>query len=83
MKYIFIHTEWIQLDQALKKEGFISTGGETAPFLKIHRILLNGKSVTEKRKKLYVGDVISIDKDTYEITTESSIIFNGETGKKA
>lgn len=70
MKTIAIHTEQIALDQALKKEGIISTGGEMAPFLEIHRVLLNGKPVFEKRKKLYIGDILTIDQEKYTITAE-------------
>ena len=80
MRQIAVHTDWIQLDQALKKEGLISTGGETAPFLETHRVLLGGKRVTEKRKKLYIGDVLTIDKEMYEITAEAG--FVSENGRK-
>lgn len=71
MKSIEIHTDTIQLDQALKKEGIISTGGEMAPFLELHRVLLNGNKVHEKRKKLREGDVLTLDKENYRIVKES------------
>lgn len=71
MKTIGIHTETIQLDQALKKEGIISTGGEIAPFLETHRVLLNGEKVREKRKKIREGDVLQLDKEKYTIVRES------------
>jgi len=71
MKTIGIHTETIQLDQALKKEGIISTGGEIAPFLEAHRVTLNGEKVREKRKKLQEGDVLKLDKESYTIVRES------------
>lgn len=71
MKTITIHTDYIQLDQALKKEGIISTGGEMAPFLDMHRIFLNGAPVHEKRKKLREGDTLRIDQDMYKIARES------------
>lgn len=67
MKTIEIHTDYIQLDQALKKEGIISTGGEIAPYLESHRVSLNGAPVHEKRKKLREGDVLSLDGDEYRI----------------
>lgn len=68
MKTIFIHTEYIQLDQALKKEGIIQTGGEMASFLDGHKVYLNGNHVTAKRKKLFPGDILSIDGDSFTIT---------------
>lgn len=71
METIFIRTETIQLDQALKKEGIISTGGEMAPFMESHRIFLNGEKVFEKRKKLRDGDVLTLDRKAYRITRES------------
>ncbi len=67
MNTITIHTDTIQLDQALKKEGIISTGGEMAPFLEMHRIQLNGSPIHEKRKKLHPGDVLTIDGSNYRI----------------
>lgn len=71
MKKIEIHTDYIQLDQALKKEGIISTGGEIAPYLESHRVALNGAPVHEKRKKLREGDVLSLDGDEYRIVRVS------------
>ena len=70
METIFIHTDWIQLDQALKKEGIIGTGGEMAFFLEQNKVFLNGKKVTEKRKKLYPGDRLSVQKKDYQIVRE-------------
>ncbi len=70
METISIHTDWIQLDQALKKEGIIGTGGEMAFFLESHVVLLNGKQVTEKRKKLFPGDCLSVQKKKYQIVRE-------------
>lgn len=70
MKEIGIHTDYIQLDQALKKEGIIGTGGEIAPFLEAHMVLLNGKTIHEKRKKLYQGDVLTLDHEKYRIVKE-------------
>lgn len=70
MKKIYIHTDYIQLDQALKKEGIISTGGEIAPYLEMHRVLLSGAPVREKRKKLRPGDMLSLDGDDYLIERE-------------
>lgn len=51
MYIIQITGEYIQLDQLLKKEGLIQTGGETAMFLSEHKVSLNGIKVFEKRKK--------------------------------
>lgn len=71
MRTIIIHTDYIQLDQALKKEGIIGTGGEIAPYLETHRVSLNGAPVHEKRKKLRPGDRLTLDRDEYVIARES------------
>ena len=46
-----IKGEYIQLDQFLKKENYISSGGETGFFIGNHNVQLNGQKVHEKRKK--------------------------------
>lgn len=57
---VAIHTDYIQLDQALKLAGIIMTGGQIKPLLEEEAISLNGQICTEKRKKLHVGDSIEI-----------------------
>ena len=56
-----IHTEYIQIDQLLKLEGIIETGGQIKSFIDEGILTLNGQVVTEKRKKCRVGDVISCE----------------------
>lgn len=56
-----IHTEYIQLDQLLKFEGIIETGGQIKPLLEEGLITINDVVCKEKRKKLRSGDIISID----------------------
>ena len=46
-----IHTEYIQIDQLLKLEGVIETGGQVKGLIDDQVITLNGNMVTEKRKK--------------------------------
>ena len=47
-----IHTEYIQIDQLLKLEGIIETGGQIKSFIDEGILTLNGQVVTEKRKKM-------------------------------
>ena len=61
MKEIEIYGDYIQLDQFLKKENIISSGGETGDFIKNHEIFLNGIIIQEKRKKIRLGDELSLD----------------------
>lgn len=67
MKEIEIYGDYIQLDQFLKKENIISSGGETGDFIKNHEIFLNGMIIQEKRKKIRLGDELSLDGEVYKI----------------
>ncbi|MPN13534.1 hypothetical protein SDC9_160855 [bioreactor metagenome] len=61
MEDIAISTPSINLDQLLKWAGIIDTGGQIIPMLEDSMIKLNGNVVSERRKKIYPGDVIEID----------------------
>lgn len=67
MKEIEIYGDYIQLDQFLKKENIISSGGETGDFIKNNEIFLNGSIIQEKRKKIRLGDELSLDGEVYRI----------------
>lgn len=67
MKEIEIYGDYIQLDQFLKKENITSSGGETGDFIKNHEIFLNGIIIQEKRKKIRLGDELSLDGEVYKI----------------
>ena len=67
MKEIEIYGDYIQLDQFLKKENIISSGGETGDFIKNHEIFLNGIIIQEKRKKIRLGDELSLDGEVNKI----------------
>lgn len=60
MEEITIHTEYIQLDQLLKWEGIIETGGQVKYLLEDGLITINGVKIHEKRKKIRPGDVVEI-----------------------
>lgn len=51
MKEIEIYGDYIQLDQFLKKENMISSGGEIGNFIEKHEIFVNGVIIKEKEKK--------------------------------
>ena len=57
---ISIHTDYFQLDQLLKYANILATGGQIKELLAEELITLNGTIVTEKRKKIYPNDVVSI-----------------------
>lgn len=67
MKEIEIYGDYIQLDQFLKKENMISSGGETGNFIEKREIFVNGVIIKEKRKKIRIGDELSLDGEVYKI----------------
>jgi len=61
-----IHTDTIQLDQFLKLAGAVPSGGMVKELIAAGAILRNGAVETARRRKLLVGDVITIEgEDTY------------------
>lgn len=58
---VAIKTEFITMDKLLKFSGVADTGGQAFMMVEDGIIKLNGKPVTEKRKKVFPGDVVNID----------------------
>lgn len=71
MKKILIHTDFIQIDQALKKESLIQSGGEMAFFIEKKAIRINHVLCTEKRKKVYPGDQIHFQGEDFIIARDN------------
>lgn len=68
-----IHTEYIQLDQLLKYENIIPTGGQIRELLENQLITVNGILCTEKRKKIKPNDVVVIkDIATINVISEEA-----------
>ena len=53
MKEIKIYGDYIQLDQFLKKENIISSGGETGDFIKNHEIFLKLIIINQYQQLFY------------------------------
>ena len=70
---IAITTECITMDKLLKFSGVADTGGQAYLMVEDGIIKLNGKLVTEKRKKVFPGDVVNID-DQIELTVSKEEI---------
>ena len=56
-----ITTEFITMDKLLKFSGVADTGGQAFLMVEDGVVRLNGQLVTEKRKKVFPGDVVNID----------------------
>ena len=60
MEKILIKTETINLDQLLKWASIVDSGGIVKFMIEDQLIKVNGEVVTQRRKKIYPGDIIEI-----------------------
>lgn len=65
---IKIITDYIELQQLLKKIDLISSGGEAKIFLLNNEIKVDGEYENRRGKKLYPGNLILINGVNYLIT---------------
>ena len=62
----------IKLDQFLKLQGLVGTGGQAKLLIQDGFVLVNGTVETRRGRKLRVGDSISVEGQTY--TVDPSIL---------
>lgn len=67
MKKIKITTEYITLQQLLKMEDFISSGGQAKYFLAEEIVYVNNELENRRGKKLYSNDLIKIQDKEFVI----------------
>ena len=60
MEKVYIHMEFIKLQQVLKLAGFIDQGSDVKVFLAEGHVLVNGVTATERGKKIHPGDVVEV-----------------------
>ncbi|GAB4546448.1 MAG: RNA-binding S4 domain-containing protein [Pleurocapsa sp.] len=58
---------YIKLDQFLKWQGIVQTGGEAKFIIKEGSVLVNGETETRRGRKLKQGDRITISDRTYQV----------------
>ncbi|MGM9941210.1 MAG: S4 domain-containing protein YaaA [Bulleidia sp.] len=63
-----ITTEFITLQQFLKMNDIISSGGEAKFFVKENSILVNGEEEDRRGRKLYPGDEVRVNGKRYRIS---------------
>lgn len=69
MKQIKIKDEYIKLGQALKLSGMAGFGIEAKILIQDGKVLVNGEVEFQRGKKLYSGDVFSLDGEEVQIQT--------------
>ena len=67
MNEIEISTEFIKLDSFLKFSGVASLGSEAKMFIMDGEVLVNGEVCTQRGKKLYKGDIVEFNGESYKV----------------
>lgn len=67
MKEIKLKTEYITLQQLLKMENFISSGGEAKYYLMDNYVLVNGEEENRRGRKIYPNDVVIIEDEEFKM----------------
>ncbi|OPJ56097.1 S4 domain-containing protein YaaA [Clostridium oryzae] len=67
MKEIKINTDFIKLDSFLKWCGAVQSGVEAKMFILDGKVKLNGQEETRRGKKIYKGDIIDFQGETYRV----------------
>ena len=62
-----INNSYIKLDQFLKWQGIVQTGGEAKIRIQEGEIIVNGEVETRRGKKLRTGDRVSVGEITYNV----------------
>ena len=58
----------IQLDDLLKREALVGSGGEAKVRIQAGEVRVNGEVETRRRRKLRAGDVVEIDDERIEVS---------------
>ena len=66
-KNVFITTENIPLDKALKFSGIVGTGGQAKMLIQDGLVKVNGEVCLQRGKKLHLGETAEFDGNTLVI----------------
>ncbi len=59
--------EFIKLGQALKKAGLVGSGIDAKMIIQDGRVTVNGEIEERRGRKLYPGDVVSLEGDSFKV----------------
>lgn len=68
MRDVEITQEPVELYKILKFEGMVSSGAEAKLVVADGQVKVNGKTETQKRKKIVAGDIIEFSGEEIRIT---------------
>ncbi len=60
MEKVYIHTEFIKLQQVLKLAGLIDQGSDVKYYLAEGLVYVNHEKATERGKKIRHGDIVEV-----------------------
>ncbi len=60
----------IRLDQFIKISGLVGTGGEAKILIQAGEVRVNGEVETRRRKQLFLGDIVELMGETFEVDFE-------------
>lgn len=60
MEKVYIHTEFIKLQQVLKLAGLIDQGSDVKYYLQEGLVYVNNEQATERGKKIRHGDIVEV-----------------------
>lgn len=63
--------ETIHLDQFLKLQGLVSTGGQAKVLIQGGEVIVNGEVETRRRRKLRIGDVVTAMGETIPVESDA------------
>ena len=67
MVEVKISTEFIKLDSFLKFSGAVSMGSEAKMLILDELVKVNNEICTQRGKKLYKGDIVEFNGESYEV----------------
>ncbi|AAK77990.1 ribosome-associated protein [Clostridium acetobutylicum] len=67
MKEVSINTEFIKLDSLLKWCGAVTLGSEAKMYILNGDVKVNGEVEIRRGKKIYKGDNVEFEGETYKI----------------
>lgn len=65
-----ISTPFIKLDSFLKAENMVASGGEAKIVIAEGLVTVNGEVELRRGRKLYPGDRVTFDRQTFMVETE-------------
>ena len=65
-----ISTPFIELYKLLKRENLVASGGEAKFVISEGMVQVNGRTETRKRNKIVIGDTVTFNDVTLEVTGE-------------